>query len=232
MYIPLGIAMALFARNKFMRIAGFLLACSLSPVLIWNSSRTSWFSVLAASLFVSFLHDRKKLLFISCVIGAAVIFLTTRYTDKLLAVINPMGWGNRVELWKSAFAVWQDFPILGAGTGMYEKLLYTYGSSAGYSEGFGHLHAHNVYLEVAAETGIIGLAAFCAVFVSLFKRVRAVMARFPGQDDLRAFIIGLSGLVFSSLLLAFTSTVIIVGVHDVVVFWFSLGLLSGLITSM
>jgi putative inorganic carbon (HCO3(-)) transporter len=72
-------------------------------------------------------------------------------TDANFAVLE------RMAHWQSALAMWTDHPWLGVGIGNYEP---AYGSYAlpQWTEPLGH--AHNYYLNIAAESGLLGLVAY------------------------------------------------------------------------
>nr|RPI54480.1 MAG: O-antigen ligase domain-containing protein [Chloroflexota bacterium] len=72
-------------------------------------------------------------------------------TDANFAVLE------RMAHWQSALAMWTDHPWLGVGIGHYEPAHGRYALPLWpYPLG----HAHNYYLNVAAETGLLGLLAY------------------------------------------------------------------------
>jgi len=72
-------------------------------------------------------------------------------TDANFAVLE------RMAHWQSALDMWTDRPWLGVGIGNYEPV---YGRYALPLWPLPLGHAHNYYLNIAAETGILGLAAY------------------------------------------------------------------------
>jgi O-antigen ligase len=72
-------------------------------------------------------------------------------TDANFAVLE------RMAHWQSALAMWADRPWLGVGIGNYEPVYARYALPL-WSEPLGH--AHNYYLNIAAEAGVLGLAAY------------------------------------------------------------------------
>jgi putative inorganic carbon (HCO3(-)) transporter len=112
----------------------------------------------------------------------------------------------------TAWAMFLDYPLLGVGAGNYTVHFDRYADEVGFSardyEQPGEVHyPHNLYLEIAAETGLVGLAVFAAAvaaaFVSL-RRARSVLKRrgeIPSADLARAFEIALAGYLVSSVFL-------------------------------
>jgi len=103
---------------------------------------------------------------------------------------------GRLPLWSAAAAMFADRPILGHGWGAYGNLLSSYREQP---TGFMYLHAHNEYLEVAADAGIVGLVLL-TVFLALFIRrlVRALQT--PMSEEAHSVVIGL-GIAITSILI-------------------------------
>jgi O-antigen ligase len=74
---------------------------------------------------------------------------TVEVTDTNFAAIE------RLAHWGAALAMWRDHLWLGVGFGNYAAVYPPMLSSVGSTTG----HAHNYYLNVGAETGLLGLVA-------------------------------------------------------------------------
>jgi putative inorganic carbon (HCO3(-)) transporter len=72
-------------------------------------------------------------------------------TDANFAVLE------RVAHWQAAWRMWTDYPWLGVGIGNYEPAYSRYALPF-WPQALGH--AHNYYLNIAAETGVIGLLSY------------------------------------------------------------------------
>ncbi len=70
---------------------------------------------------------------------------------------------SRTILWKGGWAAFQDAPILGIGGGAYPEIM---SWVVGLQWGFDPV-AHNTFLSVLVETGLIGFALFAVVLTSL-----------------------------------------------------------------
>ncbi|MBN1138743.1 MAG: O-antigen ligase family protein [Anaerolineae bacterium] len=87
-------------------------------------------------------------------------------TDANFAVLE------RVAHWQAAWQMWTDHPWLGVGIGNYEPVYPRYALPQ-WPLPLGH--AHNYYLNVAAEAGILGLGAYLLLWgAALFHAWRAV----------------------------------------------------------
>lgn len=65
----------------------------------------------------------------------------------------------RIDLWKAYFQMFLDHPILGVGYQQGRDLLPQYYAKLGITQDF-ISHAHNDYIQMLGETGIIGFASF------------------------------------------------------------------------
>jgi O-antigen ligase len=82
--------------------------------------------------------------------------------STLVAFDQNPGVGMRLGIWRDALRLFRDHPIAGTGLGTFDEVAYTLAepTADGAFRGNGW-HAHNVYLHVLAEAGIVGLAAWC-----------------------------------------------------------------------
>lgn len=69
-------------------------------------------------------------------------------------------------VFKSAIAVWHHYPIFGSGMDTYRDVCTNLNLLA--QSGMECTHAHNLYLQIAAETGLVGLGLFMVFIVSIF----------------------------------------------------------------
>jgi hypothetical protein len=93
----------------------------------------------------------------------------------------------------AALYVFRDHPVLGVGPGQFTPFYfvpYSKNSNVKFRELNVPRRAHNLFLELAAEQGALGLAAFVAIvgflMRSLWRARRAALARHPEAADLAA----------------------------------------------
>ncbi|MFP5285410.1 MAG: O-antigen ligase family protein, partial [Thermoanaerobaculia bacterium] len=112
----------------------------------------------------------------------------------------------------TAWAMFLDQPLLGVGAGNYTVHFDRYADVVGFSardyEQPGEVHyPHNLYLEIAAEAGLAGLAVFAGAVVAAFLALRRARQALLARGDLvsadlaRAFEIALVGYLVSSVFL-------------------------------
>ncbi len=102
---------------------------------------------------------------LSAGLAAAVVFFAAALVDPAragdasltLSAIEP---SPRIEMWKRSFQTFAEHPIVGQGIGT-GTATFNYVAASGERQAL--TDAHNVWLSVAMQSGMLGLAAFIAV---------------------------------------------------------------------
>ncbi|MDL1894829.1 O-antigen ligase family protein [Anaerolineae bacterium CFX7] len=85
--------------------------------------------------------------------------------------------GLRYGLWQAGFKMWLDHPLMGVGIGQFDNYLPQYGAGLVPTYHY-NLGAHNLYISMLAETGLVGLLLFggliATVLRALFRAVRSL----------------------------------------------------------
>jgi O-antigen ligase len=113
------------------------------------------FISLAAVIFLKYFDDRGLLHNIAKVPKA-----------KSFEEIN-LALSFRPELFRSAFRMYSHYPILGLGKGIFyrESSIMEFSKSMFFAYWNSGENAHNYFLQILAETGIVGLSIFGAIFI-------------------------------------------------------------------
>lgn len=121
----------------------------------------------------------------------AVLAERVLYTFKFSP---PSSSRDRVALAESAIAIFRDYPILGTGLNTFSLVQPRY-HLKDYPDLAPHAFAHNIFLNMAAEGGILGLGAFAAVVVAAvgagwyaYRRSQTFEERIVSSGILSAFI--------------------------------------------
>ena len=96
--------------------------------------------------------------------------------DRPAAVID------RLTIWRMALTVWGDHPILGVGLGNFRDHALARQIDLLVPLGYQSFHAHNTYLEILADTGIVGLLCYILFLVAM---VRCLLHRWRGLRGAR-----------------------------------------------
>ena len=98
-------------------------------------------------------------------VGAAL------FAPSLIRRLEQGGATLRFDLWQSALTIFAEYPLLGAGPGTWVQL-----KVAANPDGVPNLilpHAHQLYVQAAAELGVVGLLAGAVLVVAVVLRLWA-----------------------------------------------------------
>ena len=204
LFLPVVIAPLLLCAAKFRRWQQALFASAIGMAvvaLILTYSRGAWvaFAVMAplmavAAVFILKGDDRKRLIYRFGAVALMVGLLAIPFSGKIISrlVDDDRGAAEvRIPLIEVALAMIADNPVLGVGMGSYESVMRNYDETEGLVTEHFDWPVHNIYLHIAAETGLPGLALFLALIVIAARRGWMVL-REPAADPLlRALALGL-----------------------------------------
>ena len=193
--IMLGIGLWFALRDARRRaILGLILILALLA-LLWTYARSAWAGLLAGLLIFGALKGKRALFgalaaMIVIAIVAAQISPTIR--DRLHRGMTSQQNLERIYTWKTTLDMIRDHPLTGIGPGLYQPLTATY--RAGYNIHWtARSHAHNSYLQIAAESGIPAGLLFGSLLAALFAfgaaRHRDIKDQ-PARRDLLAGTVG------------------------------------------
>ncbi len=148
--------------------------------LALTTSRSAWIAAAVGVAVMIALAPRRRawlvglclapLIFAVLVTGVQRQFLVHRLESVLSVEANE----DRVAIWRAVPKMVRDHPLLGTGYGTFVNAWPLYESDPALA---GKPTAHNVFLNFAAETGLLGLAAFLtflgAGFAGLWRRIRS-----------------------------------------------------------
>jgi O-antigen ligase len=163
-------------------------------------------------------HWRKGLLIllIGAVIGAGLAARSERMARYLISTIiepdrNP-GVGMRLNAWRDAVQLFRSRPVTGTGLGTYDEVTYQLeGTTADPYFRQQGWHAHNVYLHLLAETGILGLLAWCYFWYAIIARLLGAWKGADARD--RLAVAGALWSVLAFLVLSISEVLIGARVH-------------------
>lgn len=138
--------------------------------LVYNGTRGAWIAVILTLLFYGFLNIKKKPkillgMFTLFVIIGIIAFHSPSLKHRIDTIDDDKFQSNaeRLLIWHSAWNMFLDHPITGVGIGNYEKAYKEQYISPKAKEPK-LSHAHNNFLQVLADRGIIGFFGFTYLF--------------------------------------------------------------------
>ncbi|HEY9900349.1 MAG TPA: lipid-A-disaccharide synthase-related protein [Pantanalinema sp.] len=162
-----GIGMMLmFQRRRKERIVVGLGLLVIMVCQVLTSSRSGWIGTVATFFLIGILVDRRILVTLVGGVSAAMMAFWPMVMPRLqtLAQTDFASNHHRVLVWKSALAMIRERPLTGWGPGTW-PLVYPKFEDPSILEKMPH--AHNMYLMIGAEFGLVVLVVLLGVFISL-----------------------------------------------------------------
>lgn len=151
-----------------------LLLCAVCIVLgaIASGTRSSWVGILAVMPFVLAQGVRwspKKSLVLIAVFACAAGLVAanpqlSQRAESIVNITTDRSNGDRVEAWKSATLMVREKPVIGYGILQGGKVYLQQYRTAADTQGLGHFH--NIYVQTAVDSGLLGLAGLLACILS------------------------------------------------------------------
>ena len=150
----------------FTLVIAVLIAC-----LAMTYSRGAFLSIAIVFIICGILQD-KRILILFALLTGLIIYSDATFTQRILSIFTETtdsSEGLRVGIWVSTISMIADHPFVGIGWGAFK---FVYPQYNYYLQDTTQLiyHAHNLYLQTAAEVGIVGaLAYFWYFFSTMFQ---------------------------------------------------------------
>jgi O-antigen ligase len=177
MVLPLALSMAIFARSARERFWYGLACLALAGALLASESRGALLAGSLAVVVVLACASRPgyRLVWLGSLAGALAAWLAALGLVPASAfsrVLDAIGLGGvsfghvtdanfsaveRAAHWLAGVRMFADHPLLGVGIGNYADAYPVYHPRGWYAA---LAHAHNYYINVAAEAGVLGLTAY------------------------------------------------------------------------
>jgi O-antigen ligase len=193
MSIPLAAALVL-AERGWLRWLGAASCAAQLLGLVLTYSRGAWLGWGAAMLFLLALTKRWKALLGVLMVPLLLVIFVEPLRSRALSVTNPSvdpAIRDRARFMGDTLELGYNNPLGGIGYGrgrLKEALRQSYKGTA--DEKSPIWHAHNVYIELFAETGVIGLAAFLWLLGRAYVEMLRLANRSHGGE--RIWVLGLA----------------------------------------
>src|SRR5207244_32938 len=140
--------------------------------LAFSTARGAWVGALAGAAALALVaRDRRaRLVLPACAVAAGLAFAVTPALRAEAAHMFSAGGANagRVGIYRANLDIVHERPVLGLGFGRYRTAAPPY--YAAHPAADRRSHAHNNFLQMAAEAGLTGLAAFGLVYATALRR--------------------------------------------------------------
>jgi tetratricopeptide (TPR) repeat protein len=202
--LPIVLGFALHARQRGRQPlmshwqaiggAGFLVALFIGVVLVLTQSRTGWVVMMAvATIGLSFRSRPLWVLAVALFVTGAMLLLIGLISGRLgdwMGLVDGLGrqpgaeltaWPQRVELWRAALLGLRDYPLTGAGAGVFMVVApLNYALHAVRPDSV-PAHVPSLWLQAGADLGLLGLIALVWLTTILFLVGWKIRLRRSGQ---------------------------------------------------
>lgn len=159
-------SMSIWTRHAWHRMGYIILFAALGLCLILTYSRGAWLSVAALVFFFGLVWN-KRLWLLFLLVPIVLLFYHGGVTNRLLSIFYhseaDTSVSMRLDMWYGAVEMIIEHPLLGIGWGAF-KFVYPVYNELIQQAGIMIFHAHNMFLNIWAETGILGFACFLWFF--------------------------------------------------------------------
>lgn len=229
MPVVIGGALSLPPAARWWRLGGTALTVVMALLLVATTSRSGWLGLVWAVvvLICGWVAAPRWLQWLLVCSGVALLGVAvwgiahSSGRAHALALLGP-GLHDRWLMWQAAWRMWRERWWLGHGvnTFMSEYLTYWVGGERT------PRYAHNCYLQMGAETGLLGLAAFLWVLTTVVREGLRGIRRWRGHPT-RHLVVGVLAAVAAFLAQSVFDTNFY-SLRSATYFWAMAGVLVGL----
>jgi len=208
--IPVSYYLLVQCKGRIVWVYRLQLVLAGTTVLL-TASRGATLAGLVAIFIVPFTHTRLKarqkiavILTVSLLVCGALFFVPSTSWERLSTTPNEFAQGTltgRTVIWKAGWELFRSHPFVGIGANAF-RVLVSRVLAEPIRTGNDMLPpappAHNTFLSVLVEQGVIGFSLFCALLVVLALSVRT-LAPFPQKlwiVCLGVWVVGVSSLTW------------------------------------
>lgn len=195
--IPLALNRMVSEKHWFLKIIAVWALAAISLAVVFTYSRGAVVAIMTMGLF-AMLHRPPRIS--DMVLGILLFsilltFLPSGYTERLATIPEIFGGENslrgevsfrgRASETITAWLMFLDHPIFGVGVNNYPEYYQKYSRTLGLDPRVEQRAAHNLYLQVAAETGLTGLLVFGWILWAIFSGMQKSWKRLrdTGQEE-------------------------------------------------
>jgi len=224
--MPVALCVVGFNFNREIKL--FLITTLVIAIstLVLSFSKCAIMAFVFALIFLGFCTRKRYILFILLTMAVLTVVLPPFFKHsfnldlfkRVMDFSSDAGAIDRKYLWKAAVRMFMHAPVFGVGLGTFMESYQRFWLKSTVEIAY----AHNCYLQVLAETGIVGLSTFLLFLAIWFKDTLKLLFKKTGSFYYLSFLGMTIGLI-AYLLNSFVDTNFY-SLTIAVLFWFILGL--------
>jgi O-antigen ligase len=193
--IPINLALIFITKDKIKRVLFGLVFLLSITTIFFMQMRASYLVIFLSLLAITFVYRKKLFVFMLIIPLIVAIMMPTNMVTRAREMFKFGDYmksdgvlNYRIDTWKGAVRIIKENPALGLGVGKsnFGKTVKKFNDL-----NIPYDHAHNVYLQIAVEFGLFGLAAFLWLFGSVFYHGLKHYLSLPRNDEKAIIIFGI-----------------------------------------
>jgi len=177
--VPLAFTAIFCFSKRYLKVLSSLTLVVSLWLLVITFSRGAWLAAASGCLFFLFLFKREIFfvgLGVLLLLILGIFIFSSPQTKTSFRMTNESlnnSLSYRLGLWEDSLKMIQDKPAFGHGLNTFMPLFQEYRQKYKGKFDFGPTYAHNSFIQLTAETGLVGLMGFLWILLRLFKKVIA-----------------------------------------------------------
>ncbi len=182
-------APAVSGKQRLLLISGWAV---MILALLFSLTRGVWVAYMVVLLLLGIVRGGKTLVGVAggiVLLGGLLFSAGAGVQERAWTAFDLEENLGRSQIWRANLDMLKDRPLFGWGYGNYRKFREPYYQRYPKADHSGH--AHNSFLQIAVDSGLVGLTAFLAFFVVLLRTGWQAYRLFPpAAEPLRSFTLG------------------------------------------
>lgn len=199
--LTLAVARLVSSRRFFERLFMLLAVFATTSAILLTMSRGALVALIFAALIFAYRLKRNRwILFFFSLLPLSTVVLPSLFFVRLKEALVSGGAG-RLDIWVVGVQAFKHFFARGAGLENFTSAFEEFRQAAPMFRGYSR-PAHNIYLQVSVELGIVGI---CLLLAAVFSQLRALWRAIASSylPRPRAILVGCEAMIWSMLAAAF-----------------------------
>jgi O-antigen ligase len=169
--LPVVFGLSFYSNNRrekrWLQLSGLIVLTA----IIFSYTRGVWLGLIGGLIFMAILRSKKLLFLVVTGIIIGSLFLVFLPSSKFAQRVNrtfksgrPVG--DRIYFWEGSLRIIRDYPITGLGWEGFRLVYPKYKPAKGRQL---VCHAHNNFIDMAVDSGLLGLGIFIWLLVTIYK---------------------------------------------------------------
>lgn len=180
MLLPVVLALVLCAKHKISKLLAAGVVLVGTAALGMTYSRASWVGFAVSLVVMVFLWKPKLIPAFIIVCALAIPLLPASIFHRILTITNTSdtSTASRIPLYEATLSAIRSSPITGAGLGTAAVQAFIADNNL-YHAKAPFVHAHDIYLQVWVETGLLGIVSFVGAMLLNIKNAARTVRHCP-----------------------------------------------------